>query len=495
MESESIVTARQNEAGLDRSAEAHFEAAPNAIHRAPTSLRFPRELGEVSVTSDPVEYQRRRDALRNMYRADSELFQFLKQEVLSSATRVELRPSLNALSDIDFSRAAAMTTQSNQLQQSLVSLPEGLRAPALALTAKQDLPSDVAQSQAAALASALHRLGRAFGDGGWPATIEAVAKRLDYRVVALPERSEPRRVPFVTARGGRINIGELRVPRWDFLGIDRAVVARDFKRRIGNLRSDEPVLFLSGHEFSTHSLLPHHLTARTFDGSGRFADMHVTNFRDLMSRNLDPKRTAFFNLIPESSEAIEKLGLAGGKKRWQQARRRFDKIAGDKGLQRGDGGNREQLLEVLRKGEVDTIVIVGHGKQDAIYLADGSIISVQDILDFGPRESGKKPIVVLISCETGRFDSALRSIAQALLLQGRASAVLAPTRKVPALGATLRLVASLFGGASRAAADAFKEVRDPWQMYVDLSNVSWWFGSFGLDGGAGNSGRGFAGLG
>lgn len=73
----------------------------------------------------------------------------------------------------------------------------------------------------------------------------------------------------------------------------------------------------------------------------------------------------------------------------------------------------------------------------------------------------------LVACETGRGARAgAITIAQALLMQGRAAAVVAPTRKIPAAGASLKFLDSLFGRDDVPAADVFKNLGPPWQLYV-----------------------------
>lgn len=304
----------------------------------------------------------------------------------------------------------------------------------------------------------------------WPGTLGELAKKLKGRMVALREIAGPRRLRCVTARKDASTIQSFEVPfnPWEFFGIEKRVVAKDFERLLGASRADQPVLFLGGaRDYSTHDLLRGWLTARSFDDSLRFADLHVENFRQLVSRDLAPARTVLFNLIPESRATIRRAGLPGSERRWQRARQTYDEFARRKGLIVGDGTSREKLLATLREGVLDTIVIVAHGESDGIFLADGSKLSVEDILDFPALDSARKPLVVLVSCAAGRFEKSLRSMAQALLLRGRACAVLAPTRKIPVLGGTIQFLERLLGPGKRPAATAFRHLSSPWQLYVE----------------------------
>jgi hypothetical protein len=192
-----------------------------------------------------------------------------------------------------------------------------------------------------------------------------------------------RRLNCLVAHEDVLTAHEIEVPPWKllkFFGIEKRVVAKDFEKLVGAPRPDQPILFLGGgSDYSTHDLLPGRLTARSFDDSPRFSDLHVENFRQLTNRDLAPANTILFNLIPESLATIRRVGLFGSERRWRRARRTYEEFARQRGLILGDGGSREKLLAALRDGVLDTIVIVAHGETDGIYLADGSKISDAEV--------------------------------------------------------------------------------------------------------------------
>lgn len=275
-------------------------------------------------------------------------------------------------------------------------------------------------------------------------------------------KSAQRSLNFSMTRNGATTMHQVMIPRWEFFGIERGLVAKRFSDQIAN--GGEPILFLAGDlDFSTNTFLPDRLTARTFDSSARFVDEHLRNVAQLQSRALKPSTTAFFNLVaPEQNAAAEPREA----RRWEALRKNYDDFAAAKGLQKRPS-QRDDILKALGDGTLDTIVIVGHGDADAIHLPDGSSVTVQDVLALPSAPKGRAPIVVLVACETGRASrGSVITIAQALLLQGRATAVVAPTRKIPAGGASLRFLEGLFGRDDVPAADAFKKIGPPWQLYV-----------------------------
>ena len=297
-----------------------------------------------------------------------------------------------------------------------------------------------------------------------------ISRRTGAAVISIPERDvdTPGKLDVLLSSSQGTSQQEVPVPRWEFLGLERRAVAARFERLLADVDAGEPVLFLRGQpRSSTHALLPHRLTARTFDNSPRFADTHIENINHLANATLTPDRTVLFNLVPESPEALESMGLKGNAGRWATARKKYDELASKKGLRQTAGTDRETILETLRKGDVDTIVIVAHGKSDAIYLPDGSMITVSDILDLPPIDSVRKPVVILVACDAGRMKKGLTSIAQALLYRGRASAVVAPTARIPALGSTLRFLDRIINPEPTPARDAFRLLGEPWQLYVE----------------------------
>ena len=425
--------------------------------------------------------------------ADDRLFGLARRKTLARALiPSELQPLLESMKLDELLEVVKYFAGSPSLAGAIAALPPALRPRAIPRVVSQlDVASadavnsayeagargedaytraaeGEARRRAAELVLALGAMPQAKDEKDWPNLVAEMAKAVRWPVISLSRHPESRRIRCLVAHGASLKEKDIAVPRWEFLGIEKRTVAKDFGRLIGDSHPDEPVLFLGGdRDYSTHDLLPGRLTARSFDNSARFADLHVENFRQLAGRGLDPAHTILFNLIPESGETIRQLGLAGSEQRWQRARQRYDSWAKRKGLIRGDGSSRDQIFAALREGKLDTIVIVAHGERDGIFLQDGSKISVQDILNLEPLSSTHKPIIVLVSCETGRFDAGLRSMAQALLLRGRASAVLAHTERVPVLGPTIRFLDKILTVEAKPGGEAFKHLAGPWQLYVD----------------------------
>ena len=131
--------------------------------------------------------------------------------------------------------------------------------------------------------------------------------------------------------------------------------------------------------------------------------------------------------------------------------------------------NRASVLEALANPANDVITIVAHGTERAIFLPDGTKIDVNDILSLpDPPAGGRKPLVVLLACNTGKgLRDGTTSIAQALLMRGRAAAVVGPTENIPAGGKTSDVLAKILRG-EMTACTLLKEMPPNWQTWVEL---------------------------
>jgi hypothetical protein len=305
----------------------------------------------------------------------------------------------------------------------------------------------------------------------WKDLAPTVKRQLEPITISLANagKIQPRHVEVSVTRDGETSTHDLTLPRWELLGIERRVIRDRLVKQVGPLGPNDPVLFY-GHgsiDFSTNQLLPERLSARTFDNSKRFHEKHVENLNLLGSARLDPATTIFFNLLPGAADtAIGPRMSQRDQRRWTTLRKGYDELAASRGLQVPTVSSKDALISVLTDAKLDTIVIAGHGDSQGIYFPDGSKFTVEDVLALPPIERARPPIVVLVSCETGRpSQDATMTIAQALLYRGRATAVVAPTTRIVAGGTTLEFLNKLFADNS-VAAEAFKRLNGPWQLYV-----------------------------
>jgi hypothetical protein len=304
----------------------------------------------------------------------------------------------------------------------------------LALSQLGEVPSDARSSEntKAVVAKFEIAVDRLAGEA-YPEVADTLARRYGTGLLALATR-ERAGCRVVRVRASKSAAISIRVPRWEFLGIERTLVTRRFQERTADLPANSPVLFLGGDtDYLSAELLPNHFTARSFDGSLRFADRHFENLSELSEKKLEPQNTSYFNLLPESDSDIAGFSAGGTPRKWRKVRQRFDAAATRVGLVSAEA-SRQAILKDLGSGERDVIVIVGHGTSDAIFLPNGERISREDILALPPRSGGKRPLVLLIACRGGAAERGSRSVAQALLHRGFASGVLAATKSISPRG-------------------------------------------------------------
>lgn len=262
---------------------------------------------------------------------------------------------------------------------------------------------------------------------------------------------------------------QIKAPRYELLGLENRALRRRFAEAVGELGSERALLVASPDlRISTHELLPGMLSARTFDHTRQFMPQHMENLAHLLQWRPDPQRTRFFNLVPTDTASLSTLGLKGGAKAWKNARVQFADFATRKGFAQTENPTREQLLDSLRNEELDTLVIAAHGDTNAIYLAGGEKITVDDIRNLGPPAKGRRPIVILVSCNTGRTTQrGVTNIAQALLEQGRAAAVLAPTSRIPASEETINFLQTIYDQGKADLRPVLENIQRPWQLVVE----------------------------
>lgn len=276
------------------------------------------------------------------------------------------------------------------------------------------------------------------------------------------------RVTLTINHAGHQEVREINIPAWELFNVERKVVRDRFFKAVSSVPPELPVMFTempSG--MSTSDVLPGRVTVRTFDSSLHLAQDHLQNFDRLVETTLDPSRTRFFNFVgPPDSHVARTQSPARIKQRWNKLGRLYDGVANDLGL--NHGGGRDDLLDTLSSGESDVVIVVAHGDQETIYLPNGEIISIDDVRALPKLSLTRPPIVVLLACETGRTTgSGVSSVAQALLESGRATAVLAPVRVVPAGVATTKTLRDLFAAGVKTELPSFlRGLRGPWQFYV-----------------------------
>ncbi|MBX7134797.1 MAG: hypothetical protein K1X67_19180 [Fimbriimonadaceae bacterium] len=271
---------------------------------------------------------------------------------------------------------------------------------------------------------------------------------------------------------GQIFKKSVDVPTWEFFRLERAVIQRRMAKIFDGIPNDSPIFLTSlPPGLSSSDLLPGRVSVRTFDNSVRFVEDHLLNIEHLRFGKLRAETTRFFNFVapPPNKNQVRNS-------RWTVLRNQYDRVAETLGIQ--FGSDKIDLLNTLAEGDNDIVVVVAHGDQSAIYLPDGSTLTAKDVLDLPAVTSKRPPIVVLLSCETGTINaSGAKTIAQALMLRGRASAVIAPTRQVPAGQRTAEILSRIVQSAEEGGFSKFlKELRGPWQVIVHDKGRSAKFG-------------------
>jgi hypothetical protein len=267
------------------------------------------------------------------------------------------------------------------------------------------------------------------------------------------------------ANGSDATVRDIDLPTWEFFNLERSLTRRRLNAAIADIDPRASLLFSTAAAgYSTSELFPDRVTARTFDDSPRFMDDHLRNLATVASSELHAKTTAFFNFVGPTSQAS-----ASQTRRWSELRIKYQKAAEDAGLT--IKSSRQELFDILNEGRLDTLIVVAHGDNQAIYLPNGEKMTLQGILDLPPLRLDRRPVIILVSCETGSVSGAgIQSIAQALLYKGRASAVVAPTRRIPAETESLEFVKGLFlaNGRPKRLREFAAGLRGPWQLYVEF---------------------------
>jgi hypothetical protein len=312
----------------------------------------------------------------------------------------------------------------------LASLPKELRLATLQRLSREKGPKGYSSAQIDKVFAQVSQAVEQLGGDLYPEFAEAIARKLGGSVVSV-DSMRRHSARYVRVRRSNGRAAAVRLPRWEFFGLERSQVAKRFSEAIGNPRKEEPVLFVGGDsDYMSRELLPDHLTARTFDRSLRFTDRHVENLQAIAGRAIQAKDVAFFNFLPKTREEVDAFDSRGSYTQWMAFQRRFEVVGEGLGTKPQDG-TRDSLLQELQRGERDVIVVVAHGTPDAIYTNTGEALTRDDILNLPPVPEGRaRPLVILLSCRTGEVQDGSRAVAQALLYRGYASAVVAPTKYI-----------------------------------------------------------------
>ena len=257
------------------------------------------------------------------------------------------------------------------------------------------------------------------------------------------------------------------VPKFEFLGWTRSRAASRLSADLGPARKGEVTLFVGPDvTYPTSEILPGRVSARTFENSPRFLAEHLENVRHLRSTPMMAGRTVVIDLMPTRRPAIEAMDLAGNERDWQGIENTYRATAAEAGVRVERPSKASEVLEMLASGEADIVIVAAHGDAEAIYLPDGSRISSADLQALPKLERSRRPVVVLIACNTGslgRPDGT--AFAQTLLYRGRAVAVVAPTQSIPALEETLGLYRRILKGQDLI--EVLEDLGSPWQLYVE----------------------------
>lgn len=300
---------------------------------------------------------------------------------------------------------------------------------------------------------------------------DALAEKVRAEVSIDETQERPTKLTVLINMDGKTSEQSVDIPQWEFFKIERAVVQRRMSKAFARVPHDAPIFFTAlPPGMSTSDLLPGRTATRTFDNSPRFSQDHIRNFENIKSTKLRRENTRVFNFVGPPNGSSGK-----NNSRWEKLRALYDSAADRLGLT--VGSNKAELLNSLSAGDLDVIVIVAHGDKNSIYLPDGSSVTVDDVLQLSPLTSDRRaPIVVLLSCETGSTAGrGMVTIAEALMLRGRASAVFAPTREVSAGTSTVRILEEFVNSASSGKFDDWvQRLRGPWQVIVDAFKQRSW---------------------
>lgn len=157
----------------------------------------------------------------------------------------------------------------------------------------------------------------------------------------------------------------------------------------------------------------------------------------ILARRYEPGKTKIFSGLPKADrepELIDELESLGLRRDQAEGWRRLGEEI--KGIEKETGNPVEEatktaVLEALRSGNMDTIVLFAHSQYGSIRLLDGNRITREELQSV---RRGERPLrtVVLISCDTGNVNANTPAIAEILLENNLASNVIAPPGLVSA---------------------------------------------------------------
>lgn len=182
---------------------------------------------------------------------------------------------------------------------------------------------------------------------------------------------------------------------------------------------------ISGHESKT---ITHE------KGSANSDLLSITLATNLGDTSLDPAKTKIFNALPLGTGELElqHMGItAGAPEQWAEANREISHAS--QGFQ-SSIATKQSLLEELRTGSSDVVVIYAHFDGNALHFPGYPVetLSVDEIAQIhrvgDPSTSGR--VIILAACSTAAVPSGgqARSLVQTLLANGIARTVFATDR-------------------------------------------------------------------
>jgi hypothetical protein len=142
---------------------------------------------------------------------------------------------------------------------------------------------------------------------------------------------------------------------------------------------------------------------------------------------------------PDSTQERTRMGIDGSKDRWIEINKRIRSSIGVDSPADLDNGikihtaRKEPLMEELREGNADVVLIFAHSDGRKIYLPgrNGSSISIDELRTVRRKESPPRA-VILVACEAGAVNQDTNSFAEALVENNLAATVFAYPGRVSA---------------------------------------------------------------
>lgn len=189
----------------------------------------------------------------------------------------------------------------------------------------------------------------------------------------------------------------------------------------------------------------------------------------------DKSRTRIFDALPRgrTPEALhgelETLGLDPGEAdAWRRYRDDIRAVE-EEGKYRVDVATKAAVLEELRSGSADTILLVAHSQYGNLRLANDEQLTREELamLKRAVASSGRPRAIVLYSCQAGEANALAPSTSELLLFDGVGDVFVAPATPVSAEAVPQALRRFIIGG--ERLRDAFSLPDPPLTRRTELS--------------------------